>query len=210
MPFAADLRAALKANDRHYMWKLGFRTLLLAVNIALVGMIAWVVAAGTANEYYDYYYDIDLVVWDFIPVGVSIIFCSIVLIYQLLRKRPVHPGWDVGVDLLLWMAFGVLAGFTITAGLEDLSDNTPSALDGESGSSSDGGYYTIAANGTEVYIEPNSTQQCPDFTSCAAQQAFLDSVTHRSIVEIAIFALMIVALSVYVHTLPTLRCHPNS
>ena len=105
------------------------------------------------------------------------IWCAIVVLILLLRRIPVHPGVEVGIDLILWLAFAILASFTILAAV-DLVD-----YQSDDDSGSDSGYYTTAANGSSVYVAPNNSDDCPRFQSCTDQSGFLNSVAHRGVVE---------------------------
>lgn len=194
MPGLAEYHATLRESHRHYAWKMGLRALLVAVDIALIAMVAWVLdeVSGSSGGFFDYWDDW-ILAFDYIPIGCSFIFCLIVIAYQMLRKRPVHPGWDVGVDLIIWLMFAVMGGFTITVSISYFDGYYGDSYDTSNiGNSS--GYYITAANGTQVWVPPNSDNQCAAFTSCAEQQAFYDSIQHRGNVEMAIFALMMLAM----------------
>lgn len=68
-------------------------------------------------------------------------------LYLIIRKKPVHPGWAVGVDLIAWLALIVPAGAAITQGAFGVQDRSSIYdYDGysscsESYSYSSGGYY---------------------------------------------------------------------
>lgn len=101
----------------------------------------------------------------------------------MIRKRPAHPGIDVGLDLILWIAFGLLAGFTLTFSIEDLQYGTDAYYSDYS--TSDSGYYTTAANGSTVYISPSNSNECPRFDSCAQQQQIESDINTRAAAETA-------------------------
>ncbi|KAF2094102.1 hypothetical protein NA57DRAFT_60746 [Rhizodiscina lignyota] len=192
MPFGPEYRAQLASHDRHWAWKLGLRLLLILIDLVVVGLVGWATADGL-KQYGDIYdiWDSDVIPWDFIPVGASLIWCAIVVLIHLLRKIPVHPGVEVGLDLILWLAFAILAAFTFVAAVEVVGYKNSYSIDGFG---SDSGYYTTAANGTQVYVTPNNRDDCPRFDSCADESSFLDSVTHRGVVELTAGAMMIAAL----------------
>lgn len=182
MPDAPDdYRAALKANDRHYEWKMAFRLLLLLVDAAMIGMAGWATSQALTqynSQYgdYDYYaWDLEFVPWVLIPMGLSFIYAIVVLVYQLARTKPVHPGWNVGVDLILWIAFAILASLLLLSALDNVYRNN-----------SDSYYYRYKGSDTDC---SNS-----GFTSCAERDASVNSIYHRGVVEVAIFALMLVAV----------------
>ena len=52
-----------------------------------------------------------------IPLTLSIIWCLANIIVRLSRARPMHPGANVGCDLILWLAFIPVLVFSYVAGV---------------------------------------------------------------------------------------------
>lgn len=78
-----------------------------------------------------------------IQIGLALIWACISIPYLIIKKKAVHPGWHVGMDLTIWMAIGIAAGFAIAGGAVAVADS--SYLDDEYDNydcqNGSGGYY---------------------------------------------------------------------
>lgn len=91
------------------------------------------------------------------------------------RRKPIHPGANVGVDLILWMAFivtGVIASFGVDQDIK---------FDG-----SFRYYYSYSQ-----YPGTRSRELCPGFDSCDEAAGILK---HRGDVEAAGLAFALAAM----------------
>ena len=110
----------------------------------------------------------------------------------LLRKRPVHPGAAVGIDLILWITLIFTALLAATAAVSISSFGEDGIIQSDDSSS---GYYYLAPNGTWVYNMTSSSEyyspsydslygnyerDCsPEFTSCAEEDALINQFWHE-------------------------------
>jgi hypothetical protein len=124
--------------------------------------------------------------------SVSIAWVALCIIIFLVRKRPVHPGVRVTMDLLLWLSFIITAMLAIFA-LRDVLDyglyGGPDSWNYDySGSDGD---YVLASNGTWVWEQDttyiNSPRDCTGYTqfqNCEEQDAYVNKMWsekgHRS------------------------------
>ncbi|KAL6703889.1 hypothetical protein ACN47E_008925 [Coniothyrium glycines] len=184
----------LNASDRYWKFKLGLATVLIITGLIGVGCFGWIISSNPANTYSYYGYDSYWSTWpSFVTWAVSIIWCSICIATFLTRKRPVHPGVRVAIDLLLWLGFIVTVMFAVLALLElldwghygDISDGIYS-----SSSSSNQGDYVLQSNNTWVWEQDSSyitiARSCnstssyysdlPDFKNCEEQDAFINKL----------------------------------
>ena len=93
------------------------------------------------------------------------------------RKKPMHPGANVGMDLVLWLALIVTAVTATIAAVAELTWVTDTYGYGEAewqmvllpnGTyAEEFGYYTTNYNGTEVFVPENDSTPCPGYSSCA-------------------------------------------
>jgi hypothetical protein len=159
-PFITSLNAA----EQHWPWKLSLRSILLIILIIGIGSTAYATANagntfGSGFEGYDYFFDSYYIPWGLIPLTVSFIWCAIAILVLLLRKRPVHPGAAVGIDLVLWLAF-IFSALFATASIYSVSTfgkggeiSDPSGwMSGSYGSKDyDGSYVYVPSNNSWVY-----------------------------------------------------------
>jgi hypothetical protein len=144
-----------------------------------------------------------------ITFSVSIVWCLACILTLVLRKKGVHPGLRVTIELFLWLGFVVTALFAVAAVL----DLSLWGADGELyGYSSRAGDYRLASNGTWVWDSSSSSsssttyaRDCngtggysyyggyssystPIFSSCAEQDTYINKLwqekPHRYSVEL--------------------------
>lgn len=132
MLFTAEQRAALSAHERLWQWKLGLRSILLLFAIISVALLGYVIGSVRGNSYE--YVEIYAGVFSLACLGWCIIWAFINIPYLLIRKKTVHPGWNVGADLIGFIALSIAAGSAITYGVLAVAD--PSVFWEGGGSSS--------------------------------------------------------------------------
>ncbi|KAL9137023.1 MAG: hypothetical protein Q9175_001780 [Cornicularia normoerica] len=100
MPISTETRRQLNDHDRRWPIKLGLRT--LAIPFAFIAMILFAVATSVSIMNYggnDWTDALPLA-----PVLLALFYDPLFLFLTLFQRhgRPIHPGWNVGVDLLIW------------------------------------------------------------------------------------------------------------
>ncbi|KAF2149163.1 hypothetical protein K461DRAFT_281517 [Myriangium duriaei CBS 260.36] len=181
-------REKLEAGDEHWSWKIAFRVILIVVGLIGIGCAASIVAgARTGSNYVLDYEDADdfNITWTLITFSVTIIWSAICILVLLLRRppAPVHPGAQVGIDLVLWLAYVATALWATVAVINAMSWGT----DGWIGDYSSYGHYTYdSGNGTWVWTASDyatrygNGRNCDDsmssFSSCAEQDAYVNSL----------------------------------
>ncbi|MCJ1387276.1 hypothetical protein MMC18_000116 [Xylographa bjoerkii] len=192
MASSNTFRAALRDGERYWAWKLALRVIAIVFALVSVGCLAW--ASSPVNEFFsENFY---LIPWEFIPLGASIIwnFANVVVLF--VRKRPMHPGANVGMDLVLWLGLIVTSLFAIIAAIQEVqwtADNYDSVEvnslnyiqlpNGTYGYVD--GHYTEAPNGTEYFVTGNSSDPvaCGGYDSCAQQFQIMNEHHTLGIVE---------------------------
>jgi hypothetical protein len=184
----------LNAGDRYWKFKFGLMGILIITGLIGIGCFAWIITTipGGMNSYYGY--DSFWSLWpSFITFSISIIWCLICMLIFVLRKRTVHPGVRVTMDLLLWLGFIVTALFALVA-LRDLMDFGEYGGIGGYGyySYNNDGDYVLAANNTWVWEQDSSYITYPrdcssssssysdfHFKDCAEQDAYVNTLWHE-------------------------------
>ncbi|KAE8854295.1 hypothetical protein PTNB73_10492 [Pyrenophora teres f. teres] len=196
----------LNASDRDWKFKFGLQAILVITGIIGIGCFAWIMTSRPLDgSYYssESYWSVwpSLVTWT-----VSIIWVFICMLVFLVRKRPVHPGLRVSIDLILWLSFIITAMFTLLALRSTLDWGVYGGPDSwmydYSYSSNSGGDYVLAANNTWVWEQDNSYITTPrdctsssrslfsehHFTSCQEQDAYVNKMwaekPHRANVQL--------------------------
>lgn len=143
----------LNAADRLWKFKLALTIVLILTGIIGIGCIAW--AVSTSHNFrsgYDYGYDSTWSLpWGLITLSISVLWCILCATLFLLRKRPVHPGLRVTMDLLLWLGLLVTALFTLIALFDVISWGEYGSLGYDSGFDSRYGEYVLEKNNTWVW-----------------------------------------------------------
>lgn len=191
-------RTAIHAHDPTYIWKLFLRVLAILFAAVAIGTIAWAITAIPYNgdpasdvldeayyigpNYFYYGYTM-LLPWVLIALGLSVIWNIVNTVVLLARNRWIHPGANVGCDLVLWLGLGVTAGIASVGAVSYLlyeGDYYDSYDAGSVDAGFGGGTFP---NGTSYYNTANGTEvaYCGD-VSCEAQSSFNALVRHAGIV----------------------------
>ncbi|KAL1601212.1 hypothetical protein SLS59_005364 [Nothophoma quercina] len=205
-PTSADLESPtyneqLNAVDRYWKFKMALAIALILSGIIGIGCIAWAVStANTLLSDYSYGYDSTWSLpWGLITFSISIVWCFLCILFFVIRKRPVHPGVRVTMDLLLWLGFLVTALFTLVALMDLLQWGEYGDL-GLSGSwySSRYGDYVLQPNNTWVWEQDSDSSvtyertcnssssssssyyyyNTPPFHNCAEMDAYVNALWH--------------------------------
>ena len=191
-------RQALREADLTFTWKLVVRICAIVMAVIAIGLLAWAEAhnvtsdldsqvanspayeGGYAQENWGDGDDL-LLPWNFIPLGLSIIWniANIGVWFTPSRSgRGMHPGANVGCDLILWLILILTGTFASFADNDYLSPWNEYNLDYNGETFSNGTHFTYAPNGTEV-IDPN---QCAPFISCNAAADYNHALNHKGAV----------------------------
>ena len=202
---ARPSRSAMYADDTTFLWKPILRFLAILLAIVGIGTTAWALTShvhrpddetdsgGSYSSDYDYddtyFY---LLPWQFIPLGLSILWNVANISTLLARNRAIHPGANVACDLLLWLGLLVTGGFAALGVAAYLAYNAYDDYTYDSGSPYGGGTYSngtqyeYTANGTTVAV---ANSQCDGFSTCAARDQYVSAIHHKGVV-IAVGAAM--------------------
>ncbi|KAK7186070.1 hypothetical protein PSPO01_07882 [Paraphaeosphaeria sporulosa] len=185
-------RQELEEGDAHWKWKVGFRAISIIVGLIGIGCAAWITSnynnsnSYTSSSYYYYYYDDYLIPYTLVTFILSVLWSAACVIAFFARRpnRPIHPGAQVGCDLVLWLGFAVTGAFAVIGTLSIY-------YSGQDDYSSSSGGYTQASNGTWVWTSSSyssssssaSTRSCEYYSSsssssCAAQDAYFNAFMH--------------------------------
>lgn len=173
----------LNAGDRYWKFKFGLGAIAIITGLVGIGCFAYLMTSDlyTNNDYYYLGYN-SYAVWPgLITWSVSVAFVALCMIVFIVRKRPVHPGVRVTMDLLLWLAFIITAMFAIFAFRDVMDYGLYGGPDGYSYGSG-GGDYVLASNGTWVWEQDtsyvNSPRDCDyyGFNNCEEQDAYVNKL----------------------------------
>lgn len=202
---ARSSRSAMYADDPTFLWKAILRFLAILLAIVGIGTTAWAMISHTngpttdtdSSSYLDDYDDdyffgtTAFLPWQYITLGLSILWNIANITVLLARNRAIHPGANVACDLLLWLGLLVTGGFANLCAVNYLyytADDDDTYDDGSSyggGSYSNGTQYQYTANGTIVPTNASAvatTSQCAGFASCAAQDQYVSAMHHKGVV----------------------------
>lgn len=184
--------------ERFWKIKSGLQTLTMLSSLIGLSLVAWIVAHAPEEGFYFEYTSIWSVWQSLLTFGISFVWCAVCIVFLLIRKRSLHPGLRVALDLLLWLGF---IG-TIMLAMFSYDDLTTWGESGTINASWDSfaGHYHYAQNGTWVYqwdsdtdsYSPSSptyrhVRTCEDhdssidpydyfFATCAEQDVFLNKL----------------------------------
>lgn len=192
---ARPSRSAMYADDATFLWKAILRFLAILLAIVGIATTAWAMAShinspsSDSDDYQfdDYFPDFSSLPWQYITLGLSILWNVANISVLLARNRGIHPGANVACDLLLWL------GLLFTGGLANVGatnylyytanddDSYDDDLGYGGGTYSNGTQYQYTANGTMVPVT-NVTSECGGFTTCAARDQYVSAIHHKGVV----------------------------
>ena len=230
---ARPSRTALHADDPTYLWKAILRAIAILFAIVGVGTIAWAlinhVARGiitpsdsTGDDYggYDDYYDggydsyytnFATLPWTFITLGLSILWNIANLAVLFFRNKPIHPGANVGCDLVLWLGL-CATGSTAVIGALNYFDYYPGSYD--DGDNPYDSYGTFSNSSGTWYDLPNGSlvnktvaSGCGGFSTCAEERRYEIALQHKGVVIAVGAAMSFMVLYVHLPTTHARKCH---
>ncbi|KAF1962117.1 hypothetical protein CC80DRAFT_487651 [Byssothecium circinans] len=166
----------LNAGDRNWQWKIGMRAVLVVISLIGLGCAAWVVANFTNKTmYYGYSFDADdgaSIPWTLITFTLTILWSTACILVFALRKshKPLHPGAQVGVDLILWLGYIFTGLFAVIAVLSVRDYGSTGVIGGHY--SGDGPWNYVQGNNTWVY---NATSSYSSSYSSSSRSRNCDS-----------------------------------
>jgi hypothetical protein len=202
-----DLNTQLNATDRYWKFKGALQAVAVIMGLIGIGAAAWCVSTWPKTEY-TYGFDGLLSVWPcLITFAVSVVWCLACILALVLRKKGIHPGLRVTIELFLWLGFLITALISVAAVLDLSQWGASGELDGYS---SRAGNFELASNGTWVWDNSGSSstttyaRDCngtrdsyyggygsdstPLFSSCAELDAYINKLwqekPHRYSVEL--------------------------
>jgi hypothetical protein len=138
---------------------MGLTIALILVNLISIGCIGWAVqkAGGDMNGFTYGYEERWALPWGLITSSISIVFCVICIARFLSRKRPVHPGIRVTMDLLLWIGFIFTALLTLVALIDVIYWGSDGTIGSYEGFSDRYGSYELQRNNTWIWVADSSS-----------------------------------------------------
>jgi hypothetical protein len=191
-----SLNASLNAIERFWKFKLAGYTICLISGLIGLGTFGWATSKSTAASVHSDFSDDSAwaLPWPLITFGISVVWSFLVIAITLLRKRPVHPGLRVSMDLLLWLGYIGTVLLALFSFMEILNWGRYGVIDSYYYySSSSRGQYELADNGTWVWDQDSSSSslsyprdctrssrisyydQVP-FASCEEQDAYINAL----------------------------------
>ncbi|KAF2102808.1 hypothetical protein NA57DRAFT_52360 [Rhizodiscina lignyota] len=200
MVFTAASRAANAANDPTYLLKLRIRGALTVLLLIPLGCLASVVAAS--SNFQSPAWKIDTRVWPCIPLVVISLLWNIINLAVLTKwKRPLNPLINVILHALLTILFVAIGAWAThsAASASSVAANNPYApAPGSDPTQSNKPHQITADNGTTILVTPSNIKLCPAFTSCEAQETWMQTTQHRAIVALAGCAIFFLCLPIHI------------
>ncbi|MCJ1392918.1 hypothetical protein MMC18_005790 [Xylographa bjoerkii] len=200
MIFNPSSRAQVSTAERH--WATKFTIRLITFSLALIGIA---ITAYTLSPAYRNVKN-GLLVWALVPLGLSVLWNAANVIVRLCRASPIHPGANVGVDLIILLALLVLGAPSIVGAIEnvryvasDISQNLST------------GGYSYAPNGTVIWVSNDLTtlHDCPGYSNCLnseiAQLGDQYSFNSLGVYQLVALAFVYILMSAY----PILDLYPS-
>jgi hypothetical protein len=180
-PTAAEesqtLNERLNTGDRYWKFKTALQTIAIIIGLIGIGTLGWCFS-NTPSYGFSYGYDSTWSLWpSFITFSCSIIWCFACIGIFVFRKRPVHPGLRVAIDLLLWLGFIATALLALVSFFELSQWADYGDMGNSFGQSSRYGDYELAPNGT---CAPASPTPHAAITTTARHSTTAQTKTHTS------------------------------
>lgn len=184
-----SFQGKLDAGDRRWRFKFALRTVCILVSLIGIGTTAWFISTANAPNSFGYNMAIGTEVWPSLVTFVaSVLWCAIVMLVFFARKRPMHPGACVSLDLIIWLAYIATALFA-TLAVIDIQTWNPNWDYPTSYSDGREGDYTLLSNNTWVWDNSTSaygeTRYCNTIgyqavinqtQTCADQDAYVNNL----------------------------------
>ena len=199
---ARPSRSAMYTDDATFLWKIILRFLAILLAVVGIATTAWAMISriqgpssatdsSYSNDYSyqdDYFFgDYAYLPWQYITLGLSILWNLANIATLLARNRAIHPGANVACDLILWLGLLFTSSFASIGATtylyytaDDDSINDDGGLGYGGGTYSNGTQYEYTANGTTVPVP--ETNICGGFTTCAAQDQYIRALHHKGVV----------------------------
>ena len=149
----------LNAADRLWKFKTALNIALIFADIIGIGCVGW--ALSTTNRFpsgYGYGWDSTWSLpWGLITFSISIVWCFLCIAHFVFRKRPVHPGVRVTMDLLLWLGFLITALLTMVALFDVIYWGEDGMLGYSDGWNTRDGDYVLQRNNTWVWRQDSDS-----------------------------------------------------
>ena len=162
----------LNAGDRDWQWKIGMRVVLFIISFIGLGCAGWVVTNfSSKHRYYGYMFDSndwEWIPWTLVTFVLTIVWSLACILVFWFRKdhSPLHPGAQVGVDLILWLGY-IATGLCAVGAVISIREFGSS---GAIGQYSRAEWTYVSENNTWVfdsnsssssyYTSPNSSRNC--------------------------------------------------
>lgn len=198
------LNETLNSRDRYWKFKTVLQIVTIIVGIIGIGAVAWSVQTASTNNYYFYSYELVATWPSLITFAISIIWCLTCILVLVVKKRPIHPGLRVAMDLLLWLGFLVTGLFAVVVLVYVMDWGT----NGDFGFSSSYGDYELQPNGTWVWENSSSSstyssrsRDCArssssynyyGFSNCAEQDAYINDLWQKKPHRVSIILMGVV------------------
>ncbi|KAF1847761.1 uncharacterized protein K460DRAFT_275606 [Cucurbitaria berberidis CBS 394.84] len=181
----------LNTGDRYWKFKSALQTILIITGFIGVGCIGWSMSTTSLmSDSLDW--PSTLAMWpELLTFCISIVWCAVCILVFVLRKKPVHPGTRVALELLLWLGFVATALFVLLLWRSATEWHSRSDI---TYAPYDRGNYELANNGTWVWepyhsrssddsdvssvrgCDNNNTYSRNIFTNCAEQDAYMNKL----------------------------------
>ncbi|KAH7380524.1 hypothetical protein DE146DRAFT_671767 [Phaeosphaeria sp. MPI-PUGE-AT-0046c] len=155
------LNDKLNNVDRYWKFKGAIQVVAIILGFIGIGAVGWCVSTTPINDDLTYGYDEYWTLWpSLVTFSVSVLWCATCILFLIVKKRGVHPGLRVALELLLWLSFIVTALFAMVSLIEIRQWGEYGDLSGSSypyGYSSSNGGYELQPNNTWVWEPPSSS-----------------------------------------------------
>ncbi|KAF1937484.1 hypothetical protein EJ02DRAFT_458696 [Clathrospora elynae] len=166
----------LNAGDRYWKFKFALMAILIITGSIGIGCFGWIMSNIPGGGYSFYSDDSYWTLWpSIITWPISIVWCAICMLVFLARKRSVHPGVRVSIDLLLWLGFIVSALLAIV-GYRDLMEQSSYGGADEYGPQQGSSDVTYPSNCNST--SSSSLDLGYGFANCTEQDAYVNKLLH--------------------------------
>ncbi|KAJ4985026.1 hypothetical protein SVAN01_09469 [Stagonosporopsis vannaccii] len=182
--------------DRLWKFKMALQVALIFASLIGIGCLAWAVDTGSKIvSGYDYGWDSRWPLpWGLITFSITFVYCFLCVLLFVTRKRPVHPGVRVTMDLLLWLGYIGTVLLTMVALFDVIHWGEGGQLSYSDGWSSRYGNYVLQRNNTWTWLQDNDYSSSvtydrvcngssssyyyyydtPPFSNCAEMDAYVN------------------------------------